>query len=212
MLKCRLHVSSDVANVCQMFTQWWHWIIGVGFTVNLASWKDGDIFPHFTQCQVLCRRPCHYFPSLFCNSDVDLFKFFQLNPVPKKSGMGVNSSNVDKRTWLIPCRCVSELCEGTLCCPHWREKGVCMGKVQWITSKKHQRPSTAGSVCLSGVLEQRKEANQCTYLSLSGGNGDMQSQNCMLVILKAEITITKKSLPQKKYIHSRFILESNPTQ
>lgn len=40
----------------------------------------------------------------------------------KKKKMGMDSSNVDKRTRLIPCRCVSELCEGTLCCPRRREK------------------------------------------------------------------------------------------
>lgn len=114
----------------------------------------------FTQWWVFWRKFCHYFPSLFCNPEMDLFKFFQLNRVPKKSGMGVNSSNVDKRTRLIPCRCVSGLCEGTLCCPHWREKGLCMEKVQWITSEKHQWPSTAGSVWLSGFPGKRKEATQ----------------------------------------------------
>lgn len=33
-----------MTSVCQMLTQWWHRKIGVGFMVNLASWKDGDPF------------------------------------------------------------------------------------------------------------------------------------------------------------------------
>lgn len=62
-------------------------------------------------------RPCHCFPSLFWNSDVNLFRFFQLKRVPRKSGMKVYSSNVDKRTCLILCRCVWELC-----CPRWKKR------------------------------------------------------------------------------------------
>lgn len=41
----RPHVSSEVASVCRMLTQWWHRKIGVGFMVNLASWKDWDLPP-----------------------------------------------------------------------------------------------------------------------------------------------------------------------
>lgn len=139
MLKCRLHVSGEVANVCQMLTQWWHWIIAVGFMVNLASWKDGDLFsPLCTQWRVSCRRPCHYFSSVFCDSDVNLFKFFQHSRVPRKSGMGVNSSNVDKRTRLIPCRCVSWVVRGNTVLPSLERSGTLHGEssmnYEWKTS------------------------------------------------------------------------------
>lgn len=58
----------------------------------------------------------------------------------KKSGMGMDSSNVDKRTRLIPCRCACELREGALRCPRSREKGTSpWRKLQWITRGKQQR-------------------------------------------------------------------------
>lgn len=73
----------------------------------------------------------------------------------KKSGMGMNSSNVDKRTRLIPCRCCWGLCEGTLCCPHSREKGLHTGESSVNNERKAgTQPSTAGSDCL--VLGERR--------------------------------------------------------
>lgn len=38
-----------------MLSQWWHWITGVGFKVNLASWKDGDLFffPLYTMMSLM---------------------------------------------------------------------------------------------------------------------------------------------------------------
>lgn len=68
--KCRLHVWSQVPNVCEMLTQRWHWIIAVGSMVNLASWEDGDpffFFSLFAQWRRSRRRPCqHFIQQLRC--------------------------------------------------------------------------------------------------------------------------------------------------
>lgn len=72
----------------------------------------------------------------------------------KKWGMGMNSSDVDIRTRLIPCRCGCELREGTLrercccCCSRATGKAPVVERVQWIMRGKwlrRCRPVTAGS-------------------------------------------------------------------
>lgn len=61
--------------------------------------------------------------------------------MPRNPGMKVYSSDVDKGTWLIPCRCVLELrCPQTL-----------HGKSSVTYEQTTSVTSTAGSRCLSGV-------------------------------------------------------------
>lgn len=114
-------ISGKVQNGCKSLNKRWNSIIGVGFMADLASWKDGDPFLALYLMMTLTQKsPVTIFPLYSANSDVNLFKFFQK--------VKMNSSDVDKRTRLISCRCVSELCEGTLCCPGWREIGFHTGE------------------------------------------------------------------------------------
>lgn len=98
----------------------WGWIVGAGLMVNLAFQKGWGSF-HFPSCPVQEASSLH---SLLSSIRTPSYSNSFGSRVPETSDMGVNSSNVDKRTWLILCRCVSELREGTLCCPRWREKGL----------------------------------------------------------------------------------------
>lgn len=140
MLKCRVHVSSEVADVCQMLTQWWHWIIGAGFMVNLASWKDGDLFfPSLLNDVSYAGGLVTIFLTYSATQTWIYLNSFSSAECPKASGMGgefqqrgqKNSANSLQMCLFLSC------VGGTLCCPHWREKGLCMEKVQWIMSENN---------------------------------------------------------------------------
>ncbi len=127
--------------------------------------------------------------------------------------MGVNSSNVDKRTRLIPSRCVSELCKGTLCCPHWREKRTLHGE----SSVNYERKTTATrySWFRLSVWFSREE---------KGGDPGRQAHSFhsleeLLVCRSSGVYVShpqsKNTITyweKKKCIHSCFILEINPSQ
>lgn len=101
-------------------------------------------------------------------------KFFQLKRVPKKSGTGVNSSDVDKRTGLIPCRCVSKLCERTLRCPRRREREEISMKYERNTSVTQYSWFWLSLRC-SKEGRRRQPGNTCTKFSLFGITVVMQN-------------------------------------
>lgn len=144
----------------------------------------------FTQWRASRRKPCHYFPSLCSNADVRLFKFFQLNRVPRESGTGVNSSNVDKRTRLIPCRCAlrAELPSGgTLVLPSLeRKRTPRWRKFNELRAKNIGDPvQLVLTVCLVFKERKEKEGNTGAHTStLWRKCWYARSQESMLDILK----------------------------
>lgn len=123
-----------------------------------------------------------FFPPYPATADADLFKFFQLNRVPqkkkkKKSGTGVNSSNVDKRTRLIPCRCVCDLCEGNTVLPSLERKSTLHTGESSMNYEQKNTSDPVQLVLTACLVFQRSEKRQHrdTSFSLSGGTVGMQN-------------------------------------
>lgn len=108
----------------------------------MKGWRSVFFFPSLQSMTTLVRKALPTTPPrLYSATQMWIFRnSFSLNQeqpststppfLPhiqkrkKKSGMGMDSSNVDKGTRLIPCRCACELREGALRCPRSRENGT----------------------------------------------------------------------------------------
>ena len=95
----------------------------------------------------------------------------------KKSGTGVNSSNVDKRTRLIPCRCVCDLCEGNTVLPSLERKSTLHTGESSMNYEQKNTSDPVQLVLTACLVFQRSEKRQHrdTSISLSGGTVGMQN-------------------------------------
>lgn len=101
---------------------------------------------------------------------------------------------------------------GNTVLPSLERRGPCRKKVQWIMSKKHQWPSTAGSDCLSGVPGKReKQATQKhVHIVFTPWRNSWyaESQKCMLVILKGKTQwcFGQKEVPSLFYTEDKYFI------
>lgn len=75
------------ANLCQMLSHWWHWKNGVGFMLNLASWKDEEslarsLFFLFYAVTYPIQEPFPPVSPLYCATQM-WFEFSWPNRVPE---------------------------------------------------------------------------------------------------------------------------------
>lgn len=136
----------------------WCWFYGE-FSI-MKGWRSFFFGPSLVYDDAHAGDPASIFPLYSATQMWIYSNSFSSIECPKKSGMVMNSSNVDKRTRLIPCRCASGLCEGTLCCPRSREKGESSMNYERKTAAQ---PSTAGYDCLD--IGRRKEEPRNTHCS-----------------------------------------------
>ena len=111
--------------------------------------------------------------------------------MPQKSGTRVSSSNVDKRIWLIPCRCVSEPLGGNTVLPSPRRERPLRGErstsYEWKTSVTGSSWFWLSAV--PGKREERSQEQTHSFHSL-GKCWYAESHDYTLTILLAKNEIT----------------------